>query len=109
MRDEWRRSVVVPIYKNMGDIQNCTDYCGIKLMSHAMKLWERVMEQRLRQKTKISENQFGFMPGRPTMEVFFWKLIENYQSRRRNMYMVFIDMERAYGRVLTDLILVGFK
>ena len=40
MPDEWSRSVVVPIYKNEGDIQNCTNYRGIKLMSHTMKLWE---------------------------------------------------------------------
>ena len=63
MTDEWRKSVVVPIYKNKGDIQNYTNYCEIKLMSHTMKLWERVMEQRLKQKIKISENQFGFMQG----------------------------------------------
>ena len=40
MSDEWRKSIMVPIYKNKGDIQNCTNYRGIKLISHAMKLWE---------------------------------------------------------------------
>ena len=53
MTDEWRRSVVVPISKNKGDIQNCINYRGVKLMSHNMKLWERVMEQRLRQDQDI--------------------------------------------------------
>ena len=38
--DEWRRSVVVPIYKNKENMQNYTNYRGIKLMSHTMKLWE---------------------------------------------------------------------
>ena len=47
MPDEWRESVLVPIYKK-GDVQSCTNYRGIKLMSHTMKMWERVVEARLR-------------------------------------------------------------
>jgi hypothetical protein len=38
MPDEWRRSILVPIFKNKGDVQSCTNYRGIKLMSHTMKL-----------------------------------------------------------------------
>jgi hypothetical protein len=38
MSDEWRRSMLVPIFKNKGDVQNCTNYREIKLMSHTMKL-----------------------------------------------------------------------
>ena len=71
MPDAWRHSVVVPIYKNKGDIQNCTNYRGIKLMSHTMKLWERIIGRRLRSITSITENQFGFMPGRSTIEAIF--------------------------------------
>ncbi|KAK3575645.1 hypothetical protein QTP86_031602, partial [Hemibagrus guttatus] len=44
MPEEWRRSVLVPIFKNKGDMQSCSNYRGIKLMSHTMKLWERVVE-----------------------------------------------------------------
>ena len=71
MSEEWRRSILVPIYKNKGDIQSCTNYRGIKLMSHTMKLWERVIEQHLRGTTQISTNQFGFMPGISTTEAIF--------------------------------------
>ena len=71
MPDEWRRSTLVPIFKNKGDIQNCTNYQGIKLMSHTMKLWERVIENCLRRVTTVSKNQFGFMSGRSTMEAIF--------------------------------------
>jgi hypothetical protein len=31
------RSILVPNFKNKG-VQSCTNYCGIKLMSHTMKL-----------------------------------------------------------------------
>ncbi|KAK3528001.1 hypothetical protein QTP86_013113 [Hemibagrus guttatus] len=37
MPEEWRRSVLVPIFKNKGDVQSCSNYRGIKLMSHTMK------------------------------------------------------------------------
>jgi len=71
MPEEWRRSILVPIFKNKGDVQSCTNYRGIKLMSHTMKLSERVIEHRLRRVTSVTQNQFGFMPGRSTMEAIF--------------------------------------
>jgi hypothetical protein len=36
MLDEWRRSILLPIYKSKGDIQSCPNYRGLKLMSHTM-------------------------------------------------------------------------
>jgi len=51
MSDEWRRSTLIPIYKNKGDIQSCANNRGIKLMSHTMKLWKRVTERILRKET----------------------------------------------------------
>ena len=68
MPNEWRTSIIIMLYKNMGDIQDCNNYRGIKLLSHTMKLWERVVEGRLRNETSMSENQFGFMSGRSTTE-----------------------------------------
>jgi hypothetical protein len=37
MPDKQKRSILVPIFKNKEDIQSCTNYRGIKLMSHTMK------------------------------------------------------------------------
>ena len=71
MPDEWRRSVLVPLYKGKGDIKECGNYRGIRLMSHSMKLWERVIEARIRKNVRIGEQQFGFMPGRSTTDAIF--------------------------------------
>ncbi|GJZ37940.1 hypothetical protein Tco_0584131 [Tanacetum coccineum] len=57
MPEEWRLSDIIPIFKNKGDAQVCSNYRGIKLLSHTMKLWERVIERRLQRDTIVSENQ----------------------------------------------------
>ena len=105
MPNQWRKSVLIPLYKNKGDIQNCSNYRGIKLMSHTMKLWERIIERRLRLETNISENQFGFMPGRSTMEAIHLirRVCEQSRERKQDLHMIFIDLEKAYDRVNRDV------
>jgi Reverse transcriptase (RNA-dependent DNA polymerase) len=102
--DEWR-SILVPIFKNKGDIQSCTNYRVIKLMSHTMKLWERVIEHRLRKLTTISKNQFNFILGRSTIEVIFLirQLMERHREQKKSLHMIFIDLEKAYDKILRNI------
>ena len=83
MPDEWRKSVLIPIYKDKGDSKECGNYQGIKLMSHTMKLWERVVEARLRQEIVIGDQQFGFMPRRRTTDAIFGlrMMMEKWRDR----------------------------
>jgi hypothetical protein len=101
MPDEWRRSILVPIFKNKGDVQSCTNDWRIKLMSHTMKLWERIIEHRLRRVTNVTENQFEFMPGRSTMEVIFLirQLMQRCREQKKELHMIFIDLKKAYDKV----------
>ncbi|KAK3521299.1 hypothetical protein QTP70_003148 [Hemibagrus guttatus] len=101
MPEEWRRSVLVLIFKNKGDVQSCSNYRGIKLMSHTMKLWERVVEARLRKLVEICEQQYGFMPRKSTTDAIFALriLMEKYRDGQRELHCVFVDLEKAYDRV----------
>ncbi|KAK3548966.1 hypothetical protein QTP70_022654, partial [Hemibagrus guttatus] len=101
MPEEWRRSVLVLIFKNKGDVQSCSNYRGIKLMSHTMKLWERVVAARLRKVVEICEQQYGFMPRKSTTDAIFALriLMEKYRDGQRELHCVFVDLEKAYDRV----------
>ena len=40
MPEEWIDRVLIPIFKNKGDVQSCSDYIGITLISHTMMMWK---------------------------------------------------------------------
>ena len=75
-------------------------------MCHSMKLWERLIETRLRQITSIDNTQYGFRPGKYTTEhIFILRIIqEKYREMNKKLHMVFIDLEKAYDRVHRKLI-----
>ena len=85
---EWRDSVIIPIYKENGDIQDCGNYRWKKLMSHPMKIWERIIDRKLREETTIGDEQFGFMPGRGTTDAIFavWQLMEKHREKQKELH-----------------------
>ena len=62
MPNEWKTSVIVPIFKEKGDVMSCGSYREVKLLEHAMKIVERVLERRIRTLVNLNKMQFGFMP-----------------------------------------------
>ena len=103
MPDEWRESTITPIYKDKGDHMNCSNFRGIKLLSHTMKLWERTIDQRLRD---ISDGQFGFKSGVGTTDAIFVirTLCEKYREGNKPLDMVFLDLEKAYDTVPREVL-----
>ena len=70
-------------------------------MSYTMKVWERIIGARLRDRVEITKQQYGFMPGKRTTDAMFSlrMLMEKYREGQRELHCVFVDLEKAYDRV----------
>ena len=70
-------------------------------MSHTIKIWERIIEARLRDSVEISKQQNGSMPGKRTTDAMFAlrMLMEKYREGQRELHCVFVNLEKAYDRV----------
>ena len=62
MPGEWALSIMVSIFKEKGNIRNCSCYRAVKLVEHGVKVVERVPEKRPCTIVTVDEMKFGFMP-----------------------------------------------
>ena len=98
MPDEWQTSVLIRILKGKGDVTRCNSYKRIKLLEHAIKIVERVLERKNRELVNIDSMQFGFMPGRGTTDALFVvrRMQEEDRNKKKKLYMCFVDIEKAF-------------
>ena len=62
-----------------------------------MKVLERIVDCLIRQVVSINDSQFGFVPGRGTINAIFLvrQLEEKYLATNKRLYMAFVDLEKA--------------
>lgn len=74
-------------------------------MSHIIKIWETVIERRLRLKSNTSENQFRFMLERSTIVDIhiLRRVMERFRENIRDLHVVFLGLQKAYDRILREV------
>ena len=75
VQEQWGESYTNTIYKGKGDALMCDKYREVRLMEHSMKVWEKILEGRLREIVEIDENQFGFQQRKSTVFQFYFRII----------------------------------
>ena len=83
---DWRKSILVPVYKGKCDPLVCGSYRAIKLLEQPMKV-ERVLEKKNRCHVSIDNMQFGFMHDKGTIDAIFimQQVREKHQAKIRWM------------------------
>ena len=69
--EQWAKSYTMRLYKGKGDVLMVDKHRGEKLLEQDMKVFEKTQEKKLRDSVKIDEKQFGFQPGKSTIDATF--------------------------------------
>ena len=98
---DWEESIILNLYKGKGDALDRGNYRGLKLTEQPMKCLERVLYSAISSMVDIDGMQFGFMPGRGTIDAIFIvrQLQEKYHAAKKPLYFAFVDLEKAFDRV----------
>ena len=109
--NDWKIGIIIPVYKGKGNPMECNSYRPIKLMEHSMKVFKRVLEQRLRKTVKIDGMQNEFMPGRSTTDALYAvrTMVEKHLEKRRDLWAAFVDVEKAYDRLPRKMVWWALK
>ena len=100
---EWKKAIIIPIFKNKGSKLDCSNHRGISLISVPSKLLLRVLLNKIKPniEERLREQQAGFRGGRSTVDQIFAlrQVVEQRWEYALPIYCSFIDLEKAYDSV----------
>ena len=103
MPEDFRDALIVALYKNKGSKADCGNYRGISLLSIAVKIFARIVLNRLIKvsEANLPEAQCRFRPGRSTVDMIFTvrQVQEKCLEQNLDLYSVFIDLTKAFDTV----------
>ena len=65
--EDWKRSLLIPISKQKGDVQERENYRGINILEHTFN----IIDKKLREIVEVDQMQVEFRPGKRTPEAIF--------------------------------------
>merc|ERR1712035_150031 len=100
---DWKRGLVVPIWKGKGCQQDCKNYRGITLLSVPGKVLAHLLLMQIRaQLLKYQRpEQSGFTPGKSTIDriLALRVLMERRLEFRQGLLAVYVDLKKAFDSV----------
>ena len=104
----WALGLIVPIYKNVGDSHDPSNYRGITLVSCLGKLFNKILMNRLELFSELNQtilkNQAGGQKHCSTVDHIFVleHLIDIFSYAKRTLYVAWVDFAKAYDSVWRD-------
>ena len=80
-------------------------------MEHVFKLYKKVLNGCLCEVVDIEKMEYGFMPGRGTVDAVFVqrRLSEKFRAKNKKLFFIFVDLENAFDWVPREVICFALR
>ena len=103
----WLKGEIIRLYKGKGKKGKCSNERGITLASNIGKVYERILNERVKQHVVITNAQAGGIEGNSTVDhlIVLKQTVKEITSKKLTAYVVFLDVQKAYDKAWLDAIL----
>ena len=105
--DQWQIGEITRLYKGKGVKGKCSNERGITLASNFGKLFERIINNRITPKIRMTEAQAGGQKSKATVDhlLRIKDTIKHLRQNKKEAYIAFLDVTKAYDKAWLDAIL----
>ena len=100
---DWRKGIMIPIFKGKGDRRECGGHRGLTLLSAPGKLFARLILGRIRDHLIAHQRpeQSGFTPKKSTVDriLALRVLIERRREFRQPFFGAYVDFRKAFDSI----------
>ena len=103
----WEEGEIIRLYKGKGHKGKCSNERGITLASNVGKVYERIINERVKQQITIAKAQAGGKPGCATTDhlIVLKQTIQEITEKKQTAYIIFLDVQKAYDKAWLDAIM----
>ena len=96
----WLKGEIIRLYKGKGKKGKCSNERGITLASNVGKVYERIINERVKQHVVITNAQAGGIEGNSTVDhlIVLKQTVKEITSKKLTAYVVFLDVQKAYDK-----------
>ena len=104
--NSWLQGNIIHLYKGKWTIGKCSNERGITLASNVGKVYERIMNERVKKAVKKTYAQAVGIPGSATVDhlIVLKQIINEIWNKGSTTYLVFMYVQKAYDKAWLDAI-----
>lgn len=103
---DWKRALVVPLFKGKGSARDTANYRPISLLSIPGKVYALILLHRVSSQvdSQLLESQCAFRSNRGLTDAAYTlrSIMYKCQRHRQPLYMAFVDLRKAYDSIPRD-------